>query len=250
MNGAMNAVSALILGGSLVAGLVLGGEAIGKGTARFRADARTVTVKGLVEREVPSDEAVWKLTLRLAGNEPAELHGRFRQQRDVVLAFLRRQGFGENEIVAEPPRTLDKQAREYGSAGEREQFRYVVTSALVVRTTKVPLVQTALGSTEELLRAGIILDGEHSGQANPQYRVTRFNDLRPELLAEATKNARTMAEQFAADSGTRVGRLRSANQGMIQIFGTDGHDESGPFSAFSTPVKKIRVVSTLEFDLE
>jgi len=72
----------------------------------------------------------------------------------------------------------------------------------------------------------------------------------PELLAAATKNARSIAEQFAADSGAKVGDIRSANQGSIQIFGTDGNDESAPFAPTSTPVKKIRVVSTFEFALK
>jgi hypothetical protein len=80
--------------------------------------------------------------------------------------------------------------------------------------------------------------------------VAKFNDLRPQLLAEATKNARSIAQQFAADSGARVGSIRSANQGNIQIFGSDGNDESAPFSATSTPLKKIRVVSTFEFELQ
>jgi len=86
--------------------------------------------------------------------------------------------------------------------------------------------------------------------ANPRYIVTTFNALRPQLLAEATKNARFTAEQFASDSGARIGRIRSANQGMIQIFGSEGNDESAPYSPTSTPVKKIRVVSTFEFELK
>jgi hypothetical protein len=87
------------------------------------------------------------------------------------------------------------------------------------------------------------------GAANPRYVVSRFNDLRPQLLADATKNARATAQQFAADSEAQVGVIRSANQGSIQIFGMDGNDESGPFSPTSTPMKRIRVVSTFEFEL-
>jgi len=96
----------------------------------------------------------------------------------------------------------------------------------------------------------VILDGQpDGGTANPRYVVSSFNDLRPQLLADATKNARATAQQFASDSGARVGRIRAANQGMIQIFGSDGNDESAPYSPTSTPLKKIRVVSTFEFEL-
>ena len=96
-----------------------------------------------------------------------------------------------------------------------------------------------------------MLDGDREGAvANPRYVVSKFNELRPQLLAEATKNARATAQQFAADAGARIGKIRSANQGMIQIFGDDGNDESGPFSPTSTLIKRIRVVSTFEFDLQ
>lgn len=211
-------VPAVIVGLCLVVGLASGGYFVGRGAARFRSDVRIVTVKGLVER-------------------------------DAAAAFLRKQGFAEAEIERQPTRTLDKLAREYGQPQAADRFRYVVTTSVVVKTPNVDLVRTAVGATEEVLRAGVILDGEREGAANPRYVVSKFNDLRPQLLADATKNARATAQQFAADSGAQVGVIRSGNQGSIQIFGMDGNDESGPFSPTSTPMKRIRVVSTFEFEL-
>ncbi len=243
--------SALIIGACLLIGLAAAGYFVGRGTARFKSDARTVTVKGLVEKEVRADEAVWTLSLRRASDDLKDAHAKISADRDAILAFLQKQGFKETEISRQPTRTVDKLAREYGQQQGSERFRYVVTSAITVRTPNIDLVQKAIGSTEELLKAGVVLDGEREGNAaNPRYVVSKFNDLRPQLLAEATKNARSIAQQFAADSGVQVGRIHSANQGMIQIFGSDGNDESSPYSPTSTPVKKIRVVSTFEFELQ
>jgi hypothetical protein len=166
------------------------------------------------------------------------------------LSFLKKQGFEDSEIERTPIRTIDKLAREYGQPQGGDPMRYILTSSLVVSTPKVDLVRASLGATDELLRSGVVLDGGEGGAANPRFVVSAFNQLRPQLLAEATKNARQMAQQFAADSGARVGSIRSANQGQIQIFGTDGNDESGPFSPTSTVQKRIRVVSTFEFALE
>jgi len=240
--------SAIILGLCLLTGLAAGGYFIGKGTARFKSDLRTVTVKGLVEKEVKADRAVWVLKFRRAGDDLKEAHTRISADREATIAFLKAQGFKDEEIGRQPTRTIDKFAREYGQANEK--FRYFVTGSLLVTTQNVDLVSKALGATEELLQSGVILDGQQDGGiANPRYIVSSFNALRPQLLAEATKNARTTAQQFAADSGTQVGRIRSANQGMIQIFGSDGNDESAPYSPTSTPLKKIRVVSTFEFEL-
>jgi uncharacterized protein len=239
---------AVIVGLCLVVGLAVGGYFVGKGAMRFRSDSRVVTVKGLVEREVKADQAVWTLGLRRASESLQDAHTRISADRDAAVAFLRKQGFAEAEIERQPTRTVDKLAREYQPQAA-DRLRYVVTTSVVVKTPNVDLVRTAVGATEELLKAGVILDGEREGAANPRYVVSKFNDLRPQLLADATKNARATAQQFAADSGAQVGVIRSANQGSIQIFGMDGNDESGPFSPTSTPMKRIRVVSTFEFEL-
>ncbi|MGH7887906.1 MAG: SIMPL domain-containing protein [Candidatus Binatia bacterium] len=243
--------AAIVVGCCLIVGLTAAGYFIGRGTARFKSELRTVTVKGLVEREVNADEAVWTLSLRRASNDLADAHARIINDRDAVLGFLQKQGFNLDEITRLPTRTVDKLAREYGQPQAGERFRYLVTSAVVLRTGQIEQLHKALGATEELLKTGVILDGEREGNvANPRYIVTKFNDLRPQLLAAATKNARAVAQQFAADSGVSVGKIRSANQGSIQIFGSDGNDESGPYSPTSTPLKKIRVVSTFEFELK
>ena len=239
----------MIIGVSLVVGLTLMGHLIGKGAARFKSDTRTLTVKGLVEKELPADQAIWTLALRRTSDDLADAHAKISADRDAVLAFLTKQGFTDADLERQPTHTIDKLAREYGQAKDAERSRYVVTTAIVMKTADVERVRAALGATDQLLGSGVLLDGTQEGRANPRYVLTKFNELRPQLLAEATRNARTLAEQFASDSGVAVGSIRSANQGMMQIFGTDGNDESGPYSPTSTPVKKIRVVSTFEFEL-
>jgi hypothetical protein len=244
-----NVLAAIIIGVCLLVGFSIGGYFIGKGGARFKSETRTVTVKGLVEKEVKADQAVWTLRFRRASEDLKDGHAKISADRETALAFLKNQGFKDEEISRQPTRTLDKLAREYGQTQATERLRYVVTSSLVVTSANVDLVTKALGATEELLKAGVLLDGQE-GPANPRYVITTFNALRPQLLADATQNARLTAQQFASDSGATVGKIRSANQGAIQIFGTDGMDESAPYSPTSTPGKKIRVVSTFEFELK
>jgi hypothetical protein len=249
-NGGSRVRGALVAGACVLVGLASAGYFVGRGVERLRSAVRTVTVKGLVEKEVKADQAIWTLNLRRASRDLEDARSRLGADREEALVFLRKLGFEEAEIERPPIRTIDKLAREYGQPQGNDPLRYILTTSLVVKTPKVDLVRSAVGSTDELLKSGVVLDGGEGGAANPRFVVTTFNDLRPQLLADATKNARAMAQQFAADSGARVGSIRSANQGMIQIFGTDGNDESGPFSPTSTPVKKIRVVSTFEFALE
>ena len=231
-----NVLAAIIIGVCLLVGFSIGGYFIGKGGARFKSETRTVTVKGLVEKEVKADQAVWTLRFRRASEDLKDGHAKISADRETALAFLKNQGFKDEEISRQPTRTLDKLAREYGQTQATERLRYVVTSSLVVTSANVDLVTKALGATEELLKAGVLLDGQE-GPANPRYVITTFNALRPQLLADATKNARLTAQQFASDSGATIGKIRSANQGAIQIFGTDGMDESAPYSPTSTPGK-------------
>ena len=215
----------LVMAGLLIAaGLVGSGWLLGRGMVQFRSDVRTVTVKGLVERDAKSEEAEWRLGYRRAGNTLPELYTGARADREAIVAFLKKRGFQDTEIELPPTRTLDKLAQDYAD-GNNIRFRYVVTGAVVLRTKKVDAVQATLGSIDSLAEAGVALDPGDASAANPRYILTGFNDLRPQLLADATKNARATAQQFASDSGATVGDIVSANQGNIQIFGSDGHDE-------------------------
>jgi len=239
----------IVAAGLLVAaGLAGGGFLVGKGITGFKSDVRTVTVKGLVEREVRADEATWRLSFRRAGNALPELYAAIQADRAAVVAFLHARGFTDAELEIQPTRAADKLAQDY-TEGREAKLRYVLSTGVVVRTRNVDAVHAALGATDALVKAGVLVDTGENGIANPRYAVSRFNELRPRLLAEATRNARATATQFASDSGAVVGRIVSANQGNIQIFGTDGHDESAPYAPTSTPGKKIRVVSTFEFAL-
>ncbi len=241
----------IVAGVFMLVGLAVGGHFIGKGAARFKSDVRTVTVKGLVEKEVKADQAIWTLWFRRASDDIKDAHEKITADHAATIAFLKNQGFKDDEITRQTTRTIDKLARDYYGQNQGKQLRYIVTSSINVTTANIDLVAKALGATEELLKSGVVLDGQgEGGAANPRYVITTFNALRPQLLAEATKNARLTAQQFAADSGAQVGKIRSANQGSIQIFGSEGNDESAPYSATSTPLKKIRVVSTFEFELQ
>ena len=243
-------IAAMLLAAGLIsaAGIAAGGWLIGKGMSRFRAEVRTVTVKGLVEQEVVSDQATWTLGFRRASESLPEAHARISADRDAVHAFLTAQGFKDAELESQPTRTQDKLAQEFGNA-DKIRLRYVVSSAVTVKSTNVELVRASVGATERLLKSGVILDAGAENGANPRYAFSQFNAMRPKLVADATKNAREVAQQFANDSGTSVGRIVSANQGNIQIFGADGQDESGAYSPTSSVRKKIRVVSTFEFEL-
>ena len=237
--GRIGIVPALIL----AAGIGFAGMQVAGGIERFRMAERTLTVKGLAERDVKSDFAVWTLAFRRAENEFGRVQQALTADRERVLAFLREQGFTDDEIEARPLQVQDLLAREYGS--ERVALRFNGQGQVVVKSARVDLVAAASNRVDPLIEAGIQLGGD-GGEGAPRYQLRGFNDIKPLLLEEATLSARDQARKFAADAGATLGPLRNANQGTIRILDDDGSE----MDSSRTIGKRLRVVSTFEFTLE
>lgn len=228
----------------LAVGVAVAGMGVGMGLERFRMADRTVTVKGLAEKDVESDFAVWPLGFRRGGTDFGAVQRALAEDRDRVLAFLKGQGFAEAEIEVRPLQVQDLWAREYG--GHDQPLRFQGTGQVLVKSAKPPAVQAAALAVDPLIQAGVQLGGEGGNQAGPRYQLRGFNEVKAPLLAEATRNAREQAEKFAAEAGATLGKLRSANQGVIQIGSTGGDD----YDDGSARTKRLRVVSTFTYVLD
>ncbi|MCU0943023.1 MAG: SIMPL domain-containing protein [Hydrogenophaga sp.] len=232
-------IAALLVG----AGLAVAGFAVGHGLERFRLADRSVTVKGLAEKDVESDFAVWTLGFRRAGTAFGEVQKALAGDRDAVVAFLKSRGFTDAEIEARPLAVQDLYAREYG--GGQNPLRFNGTGQVIVKTSRVREVEAAALAVDPLIQAGVQLGSEGEGRVGPRFQLRGFNDAKAPLLAEATRNAREQAEKFAAEAGAALGPLKNANQGVIRITGDDG----GDFDDGSSRTKRLRVVSTFEYEL-
>ena len=223
-------------------GVAAAGFFVSLGLERFRMADRSVTVKGLAEKDVESDFAVWTLAFRRAGAEFNGVQQALVGDREKVLTYLRERGFTAEEMQARPLQVQDLLAREYAQGNV--PFRFNGTGQVLVRTSRVAEVEKAALALDPLIQAGVQLGSE--GQASgPRYQLRGFNHAKAPLLAEATRNAREQAEKFAADAGAKLGPLKSANQGVIRITGDDGND----FDDGSSRGKRLRVVSTFEYEL-
>lgn len=232
-------VPALVLAGAIA----FAGWSVGKGIERFRMADRAVTVKGLAEQDVKSDFAVWTLVFRRGGDEFGGVQKALAEDREQVATFLRERGFKPDEIVIHPLQVRDLYAREWGS--ERVPLRFNGQGQVTVKSARVDQVATAAGQVDPLIQAGIQLTNDE-GPSGPRFQLRGFNEVKPKLLAEATRNAREQAARFAADAGAELGALKSANQGVIRVLDDDG----GEADTGRTIGKRLRVVSTFEFELE
>lgn len=223
-----------IVGAALVAaGLAVGGYTVGLGLQKLSAANRYVTVKGLAEKEVPADLVIWPITYVEAGNDLGALYARMEQNNKAISSFLAANQLADAQVSSAPPKLSDYEAE----GGERRAYRYRAEVVVTVRSNKTDAVKAGIQRSGELVKQGIVFANY---AAQPEFVFTGLNRIKPELIAEATRNARTAAEQFAQDSGSAVGGIRSANQGLISISDRD---------AGTPDVKVVRVVTTLEYAL-
>lgn len=228
----------LILGLLLFAGLALLGHFTGQGIVRLRALDRSVTAKGLAEREVPADIAIWPITFAVAGNDLAQVTANLEDNTQRVLAFLQESGFTPEEISEGVPAIIDKQAERYGGP-DQGQFRYLGNGTVTVYSPNIERVREAMREVGTLGKQGVAV-GAQNYDARTQFLFTGLNDIKPDMIEEATRNAREVAEKFARDSDSHLGKIKTARQGQFSIQDRDSN----------TPhIKKVRVVSTLEYYL-
>ena len=233
----MNSDNNWIGAGLIAVGLVVASVLMASAVRDFRITDRHVEVKGLAEREVMADMAIWPVNYQLAAQTLDELRAAMDQADEAVVAFLKLRGFSDEEITRNPPRIQDQWMHVYGE--QRPANRYTAERGLTLKTGKVDATLRALQDSSELVGQGVVLS-PNWGQA-AQFLFTGLNDIKPEMIAEATADARRAASQFAADSEARIGPIRTARQGFFSI------NERDP----STPeVKVIRVVTTIEYILE
>ena len=229
---------AFLLGLFLCGGLIGLGYLLSNGILEMKKLERTVTVKGLSEREAPADIAIWPISFSEADNDLTALYGTIQKKTDIITTFLKGNGFGDADISISVPAIIDREAQSYGDTS-RIKFRYTANTTISVYSTKVDEVRNAMRKIVELIQKGIALAGQDY-QARPQFLFTKLNDLKPEMIEEATRNAREVAEKFAKDSNSRLGKIKKASQGQFSI---DDRDSDTPH------IKKVRVVSTVEYYL-
>ncbi|MBN1828641.1 MAG: SIMPL domain-containing protein [Deltaproteobacteria bacterium] len=227
-----------ILGLCLLAGLALVGYLLSNGLLQFKSLDRTVAVKGLSEREVAADVAIWPIRYSEADNDLNRLFSTIQRKNELIVRFLKEKGFKDEELSLSAPAIFDRQGQGYAETNRRE-FRYSGTSAITVYTTNVSAVRSAMAQLVELGKMGIAFSGQDY-ESKMEYLFTKLNDVKPGMIEEATKNAREVAERFAMDSKSKLGKIKRASQGQFSIADRDSN----------TPhIKRIRVVSTIEYYL-
>ncbi len=223
----------------LAVGIGFAGWSVKQGLETFRMEDRVVSVKGLAERDVEADLAIWSLSYSATANDLAAVTQQTENSRKIITDFLESVGFSKEEISTQPVQSQDLMAQAYRPENI-EQGRYILTQNINLRSTDMAKMDKAMAEIGTLLQQGVTL----SNTQPPVYMFTKLNDIKPAMLAEAVKNARTSAAEFARDSGEKVGDIKMAYQGMFQIL---PRDPVMYVSEQNQRYKTVRVVSTVDF---
>lgn len=227
-----------IFGFLLCIGLIVLGIFIRYGLTHLNDSHRTVTVRGLCEKEVTANKVTWPIVSKEVGNYLPSIFTNIENTNRQIVEFLTQNGIESSEISINPPAIIDLQADRYSY--NQSPYRYTVTNVVVVTSSKVEKVNELMKKQAELLKQGIaIVAGDYQYQTI--YEYTDLNAIKPEMIEEATRNARTAADKFAEDSGSKVGRIQTATQGQFSI---EDRDQYTPY------IKKIRVVSSIIYYLD
>lgn len=224
------------LGCCLMIGLIVGALLLGNAVRASRADDRVVSVKGLCEREVKADKVICPFAYKEGGDNLQQLYRTIEEKNGVIIEFLKDAGISEEEITIAAPKVVDTRTEWSGS---QNRYAYIVTSVVTVCTDKVDEIIALQSRQGELLQRGIATAA--SWEYQTVYSFTKLNDIKPAMIETATKNARETAEKFAADSDSKLGKIKRATQGQFSI--TD-RDSNTPY------MKNVRVVTSVDYYLK
>jgi len=225
----------------LALGMSVGGYFIGNMLYKSKVATNIATVRGLAEREVKADIASWNVSYEASDAAMTRAYEQANSSKDKIVAFLKEAGFAQDEIT---PNALNVYKREdRDNSGRITGTTYQISGSVNVRSDDTDKVVALTQKVGDLVGQGVIVTN-----SSAQYYYTKLNDIKPDMLGEATRNARTAAEQFAKDANAHVGAINSAGQGAFTISPRDTGENGGDET--SSLYKKVRVVTTISFYLK
>ena len=224
----------MIQGGAIIAAAFVLGLCMVWTVQTLKSYDDTVRVRGLCEKEVPADRVVWRINYSEKSNALADLRSTIRRNNDIIVDLLKQAGFTDDEIKVGTANYDDRYT--YANNTSQITFRYQANQVVTVFTKNLDLVRKVQQSLEtDLVNQNILANSW------ADYQYLGLNDIKPTMISESLENARTAADEFAKNSRSRIGKMRTASQGYFEV---EDLDENTP------QVKKVRVVTTVEYYLK
>ncbi|MEZ4366290.1 MAG: SIMPL domain-containing protein [Kofleriaceae bacterium] len=243
------------LGAGLLALALVVSTVVAAGTLeriKTRPAVRTLEVTGSAKRRIVSDLAQWTATVETEDPDRTAAYRLLHTHVDQVAAHLRALGIGEVELRVGSATFRELTNTEVVGSGyerrERQVFAgYRTEQSLTVVSANVALVERASREITQLLEQGITIT---SGE--PKYFYTRLGELKIEMLAEASKDARARASNMVGSAGgATLGRLRTADMGVINVNSANGTESTWDGNNDTTSIDKdILTIVHATYDLQ
>lgn len=237
--------TAAVLGLCIALGPIGAGLFVYKSVQNVKANDRYVTVRGLVEKTIKADRGALEITFKVSGNDLSQMHKKLLEDSEHIQQFVQQEGFTPKEIGQTATRVTDLHMREFGNNSAPSPERYLIEHTVTVNSPQVDKLKILSGKTGELIQKGISVS-----YSNVRYYLDKFNQLRPQLISQAMKNATEVAQSFADTTGSQIGGIRQANQGVIRLTSPDVSPNQEYDDGAGSLIKQIRVVSTVQFFLK
>jgi len=223
----------LIAAALIIAAFVLG-WALKMPVSTLKQYDRIVSVRGLATKEVKADYAIAPFAFSMLGNDMKSLYQEIKRKNEVYVDFIKSYGITSEEISISTPEFTDRRTWDNNSG-----YAFQATSVITVGTEKVDAIIRIMAEQSRLMERDIIpLTG---WEYRPTYSFRGLNDIKPGMIEDATKNAREAAQKFAADSDSKLGKIKNATQGQFSI---EDRDSNTPY------IKNVRVVTYVDFYLK
>ncbi|XOB62618.1 SIMPL domain-containing protein [Campylobacterota bacterium DY0563] len=229
--------SIYFLGISFLFGMVVLGYFLTKSVSLYKQYDRSVTVKGLSQKEFKADVVLWPIKFVTLDSDLVKLNRKVDEYTNLILSFLEKNGIKKNEITVQAPSITDKLANDYSN--KNFQYRYVANRVINIYSKDVDKIRENISKLTSLIDKGIVFKFDDY-DTRVEYIFTKLNEVKPGMIEESTKKAREVAIKFAKDSNSKLGKIKKARQGQFSI---SNRDKNTPY------IKKVRVVSTIEYYL-
>ena len=229
----------VLSGLAIMFGLIIMGSMLPKAVEKYRSYDRTVAVKGLCEKDVKADRVIWPIVYKVMADDVQSIYDQTDAGNAAIMSFLENGGIKSSEITLSVPQISDKFANEYGD--NDRAFRYIAKNVITVYTSEVDTVLALMEKQSELLKKGIVTAGGSQWENPVEFKYEGLNEIKPQMIEEATQNAREVAKKFAKDSGSKLGKIKTASQGTFTI---ENRDSNTPY------IKKVRVVTSVIYYLK
>lgn len=237
-------ISAIIFGSAII----ISSFTLGNAYLNRNKKIGTVSVTGLGQSNFTSDLIVWEANFSQTHFELKNAYSNLQSDKNSIITYLVSKGINAKDIIFNAVNTQKNTKRNYSSSGKfiGSQFTgYTLNQTVQIESKEVEKIEKISREVTELLNQGIQLYS-----SAPRYYYTKLDELKIEMISQATENARLRAERIADNSKSNLQDLILAKMGIFQITGQNSNEDYSWGGAYNTSSKEKTASITMKLAYE